>query len=192
MRKPALLLLAAAMLGLGAMGGCSVSTRESDNGKKKDVDIKTPFVSLSVREGHTDVRDTGLPAYPGARLKKNGDEDHNNANVDVSSSLIGLKVVAMRYESDDSPDKVLSFYRKEMGKYGKVVDCTGGFGLNFHGHRDKNAEVTCEGHDSGHDYKEELKVGTENNQRILAIKPRGNGSEFTLVYVKTWDGSDKM
>jgi len=191
MREPAFLLFAA-LLSLGTLCGCSVKTHENENGKKNDVDIKSPFGSLSVREGHTDVKDTGLPAYPGARLKKDEDEDRNNANVNISSPLFGVKVVAVKFESDDTPDKVLSFYRKEMGKYGKVVDCTGGFGLNFHGHRDKDAPVTCEGHDSGHEYKEELKVGTESNQRVLAIKPRGSGSEFAVVYVKTWEGSSNM
>ncbi|HET9836912.1 MAG TPA: hypothetical protein VFR84_01675 [Candidatus Angelobacter sp.] len=192
MQTKAFLTFAAAVLCLLTVNGCSVSTRENDNGKKKDVDIRTPFGSLSVREGHTDVKETGLSLYPGARPKKDDDDGHGNAKVDIASSLVGLKVVALKFESDDSPDKVLSFYRKEMGKYGKVLDCTGGFDLNFRGHRDKDAEVTCDGHDSSHGYKEELKVGTENNQRILAIKPLGNGSEFAVVYVKTWDGSDKM
>ena len=109
-----------------ALIGCSVHTRENENGKKNDVDIKTPFGSLSVREGHTDVKDTGLSLYPGARVKKDFDENNRSANVDISSSLFGVKVVALRYESDDAPEKVLAYYRKEMGKYGKVVDCTGG------------------------------------------------------------------
>lgn len=192
MRNSSFLLSAALLFGAIAFSGCSISTHENDKSKKNDVDIRTPFGSLSVREGHTDVKDTGLALYPGARVKKDSDEEHQNANVDISSSLFGVKVVAMKFESDDSPDKVLAFYRKEMGKYGKVVDCTGGFNLNFHGHHDKNAEVTCEGHDSGHEYKEELKVGTENNQRVLAIKPQGSGSEFALVYVRTWDSKDTM
>lgn len=176
---------------LVALAGCSVTTHDKGNGKKDDVDIRTPFGSLSVKEGATDVKDTGLSAYPGARLAKDGDDErHHSANVNISSSLFGLKVVALKYESDDASDKVLAFYRKEMGKYGKVVDCTGGFNMNFH-HRDKDAEVTCDDHSaSGHEYKEQLKVGTENNQRILAIKPRGNGSEFALVYVRAWGNND--
>jgi hypothetical protein len=82
-----------------------------------------------------------------------------------------------------------------MGHYGKVVDCTGGFNLNFHPREkhDKDAEVTCKsGEGSGHDYKEELKVGTESNQRIMAVKPRGDGSEFALVYVRAHDDKDTM
>jgi hypothetical protein len=178
----------AALICLSALTGCSITTH--DNGKKNDVDIRTPFGSLSVREGQTDVRATGLSLYPGARAKKDFDSEHHSANVDISSSLFGLKVVAMKFESDDAPDKVVSFYRKEMGKYGKVVDCTGGFKLDFH-HRDKDAEVTCHGDEgSGHEYNEELKVGTENNQRILAVKPTGKGSEFALVYVRAWEHKD--
>ena len=173
------------------LAGCSVTTHEKDNGEKHDVDIKTPFGSLSVREGSTDVKDTGLALYPGARPRKESGDENHSANVNISSSLFGVKVVALKFESDDSPDKVLAFYRKEMGKYGKVADCTGSFSMNFHRH-DKDAEVTCDGNESGHDYKEELKVGTENNQRILAIKPTSKGSEFALVYVRAWEHKDTM
>jgi hypothetical protein len=172
-----------------ALTGCSVTTHDKGDGKKDDVDIRTPFGSLSVKEGNNDVKDTGMTLYPGARPKKDSDDDKHSANVNISSSLFGLKVVAMKFESDDPSDKVLAFYRKDMGKYGKVLDCTGGFNMNFH-HHDKNADVTCEGDGSDHDYKEELKVGTENNQRIMAVKPRSNGSEFTLVYVRAWESKD--
>lgn len=191
MPKPVIQLALAIVLSFVAITGCSVTTHEKDNGRKDDVDIRTPFGSLSVKEGSTDIKDTGLALYPGARATKDDDDDrHHSANVNISSSLFGLKVVALKFQSDDSSDKVLAFYRKDMGKYGKVVDCTGGLSMDFH-HHDKDAEVTCDGHNGpGHEYKEELKVGTENNQRILAIKPRGNGSEFTLVYVRAWDRSD--
>ena len=190
MRNPFVYLSAATILCL-ALVGCSVTTHDKGNGKKDDVDIKTPFGSLSVKEGASDIKDTGLSPYPGARIAKDDDDEHHHsANVNISSSLFGLKVVALKYESDDPSDKVLSFYRKEMGKYGKVIDCTGGFNMNFH-HRDKDAEVTCDDHrGSEHGYKEELKVGTENNQRVVAIKPKNAGSEFTLVYVRAWGGND--
>jgi hypothetical protein len=172
------------------LAGCTVSTHDKGNGKKDDVDIRTPFGSLSVKEGSSDIKETGLSLYPGARLKVDSGDDHHSANVNISSSLFGLKVVALKYESSDPSDKVLAYYRKEMGKYGKVIDCTGGFNMNFH-HHDGNAEVTCNDRSgSDHGYKEELKVGTENNQRIMAIKPMNNGSEFTLVYVRAWEHQD--
>ncbi len=190
------MLTATAAIAAVFVTGCVVSThkdRSEQGSENKDVDIRTPFGSLSVRSA-PDVKETGLALYPGAKVKKD-DEHDGGANVNISSSLFGVKVVALKFQSDDPPDKVLSFYRKEMGRYGKVVECTGGFNLNFHPHdrRDKDAEVTCNGHDSsGHDYKQELKVGTESNQRIMAIKPSGKGSEFALVYVSAHDEKDTM
>ena len=181
----------AALFCLLLFGGCSISTHDKGDGKKDDVDIRTPFGSLSVKQGATDVKETGLTAYPGSRLRQDDDDDKHSANVNISSSLFGLKVVALKYESSDSTDKVLAFYRKDMGKYGKVLDCSGGFNMNFH-HNDKNADVTCDSSDAGdHEYKQELKVGTENNQRIVAIKPKGNGSEFAMVYVRAWGNNKK-
>jgi len=171
------------------LAGCSISHHRDDSGNgNKDVDIRTPFGSLSVHEGSNDIKETGLALYPGATVKKDlSDDHHGSANVNISSSLFGLKVVALKFESQDSSDKILGFYRKDMGKYGKVADCTGGFTMSFH-HHDQDADVDCDDHGGvGHEYKEVLKVGTENNQRIVAVKPSGNGSEFALVYVRAWD-----
>jgi len=125
-------------------------------------------------------------------LKKDFDDREGSANVNISSPFFGLKVVAVKYQSDDAPDKVLAFYRKDMAKYGKVVDCTGGFSMNFH-HHNRDAEVTCDDRGgSDRRYREELKVGTENNQRIVAIKPNGDGTEFALVYVRASDEKNTM
>jgi hypothetical protein len=67
-------------------------------------------------------------------MKQDSNDEHHSANVNISSSLFGLKVVALKYETDDPADKVLGYYRKEMGKYGKVIDCTGGFNMNWDHH----------------------------------------------------------
>jgi hypothetical protein len=178
-------------LALVGLTGCSISARhDSQGGPDKDVDIQTPLGSLSVHQGTTDPKETGLALYPGAEIKK--DMDHEgSANVNISSPFLGVKVVALKYRSNDAPEKVLAFYRKDMGKYGKVLDCTGSFNMNF-GHRDKDAPVTCEDTGSGHEYTQELKVGTQNNQRIVAIKPSGKGSEFALVFVRAWDDKSTL
>lgn len=188
LRTPQLL---ASLLALALLSGCSVHTtrEEAKSGDKveKDVDIRTPFGSLSVHKGNTSAKDAGMAEYPGARLKKDvgihADGD-SSANVNISSSLFGLKLVVLKFESNDPPEKVLDFYRKDMSRYGKVLDCTGRISMNFRRH-DNDAPVTCDSHGgSGENYKQELKVGTENNQRIVAVKPSGQGSEFALVYVR--------
>src|SRR5436309_12855237 len=88
-------------VGAVVLTGCSIHASKDERGKDKDVDIKTPFGSLSVHKGNGDAKDVGLPLYPGARLR-NSDGDDNNANVNISSSMFGLKVVAQKFESDDS------------------------------------------------------------------------------------------
>lgn len=177
-------------LGVIALSGCMVSSSKDSQGHDKDVDIKTPLGSISVHKGETDPKATGMAAYPGAQLRKDSDGD-DSANVNVSSSLFGVKVVALKFRSDDAPDKVLGFYRKDMSKFGKVLDCTGGFTFAYHRH-DQDTEVTCDNSGIHHDYDEELKVGTENNQRIVAIKHNGNGSDFALIYVRAWDDKTSM
>jgi hypothetical protein len=177
-----------AALFLSALVGCSISTtKDSASGKDKDVDIRTPFGSLSVHKG-ADGKETGLALYPGAQIKQEDDDHDGSANVSMSSSFFGLRVIAAKYQTSDSPDKVLSFYRKDMGRYGKVVECTGGFNMNFHRHDRGDAEVTCDNdRDSDRHYNQELKVGTEHNQRVVAVKPSGKGTEFAMVYVRTFD-----
>jgi hypothetical protein len=185
------------------LGGCTISTRHSDghdnadssSGKDNNVDIRTPFGSLSVHQGNLDAKDTGLSAYPGAQLqpKNSGHDGDGSANVNISSSLFGINVVALKYVTRDSPDKVLAFYRKDMGKYGKVVDCQGGFNMDFRRREKNDDEVTCEHENKRNgEYKQELKVGTESNQRIVAIKEVDDGTQFALVYVRSRNDKDTM
>jgi hypothetical protein len=35
-----------------------------------------------------------------------------------------------------------------------------------------------------------LKAGTNGNQHIVAVKPRDNGTEFSLVYVRVRGGKE--
>jgi hypothetical protein len=190
--RSGLLTLSTASLALAVLAGCSISTSKDKSGKDKDVDIRTPLGSISVHQGASDAKETGLSAYPGAQLKTDFDEHEGSANVNISSPFFGLKVVAVKYQSNDAPDKVLAFYKKDMAKYGKVLDCTGGFNMGFRRHQ-QDAEVTCnDGGGSDRRYREELKVGTQNNQRIVAIKPNGDGSEFALVYVRASDEKNTM
>lgn len=165
---------------------CSVSVKDHDNGGNDRVDIDTPVGSFHVNE-QADVRDTGLAVYPGARQKpKAKDGDSNSANVNISSSFFGVKVVAIEYESDDPPDKVLAFYQDQLKKYGAVIQCrthkhTGD--LTVEAGKNGSEAVKCEGENSGNVV--ELKVGTESNQHLVSVEPEGKGSDFSLVYVLT-------
>ncbi len=164
---------------------CSVNVKKEQNGEDKQVDIDTPVGGIHVSKG-ANVADVGLAVYPGARLKQDdSDGNDKSANVNISSFGFGLKVVALEYQSEDSPAKLVAYYKDELKKYGKVLEChTRHFELNpdVKGSDHGSHELTCEG-SSGSDI--ELKVGTKENQHIVAVKPEDHGSSFSLVYVHT-------
>jgi len=94
--------------------------------------------------------------------------------------------------SDDAPDKIIAFYDKELQKYGKTIQChgawSGGHVESSHGKDEGSKPVSC-GND-GHGDSVKLKVGTEGNQHIVAVKPASQGTRFALVYVRMHTGSD--
>jgi hypothetical protein len=172
----------AALLSLPA---CSINVAKEKDGQDKKVDIRTPLGGIHVSKEAT-ASDTGLPVYPGARLKPDiSDHDNKSANVNISGFGYSLRVIALQYESDDSPSKIVAFYDDELKKFGNVLVChTSGLDVNAHVHGlDKDSdELKCEG--SG-GINIELKVGTKENQHIVAVEPQGKGSTFSLVYVRT-------
>jgi hypothetical protein len=164
------------------LAGCSIHEQKSADNKDKKVDIKTPFGNLKVNN-QVDPKDTGLPVYPGARQVAHNDHDSDSANVNISVGDFALKVVAVKFESDDSPDKVLAFYRDKVKAYGGTfLECKG-LDINFNAGSDNDEkELTCGKHE-GHGDSTELKAGTPDRQHVVSVKPKGNGSEFALVYV---------
>lgn len=178
-------LIAVAFAGWLTVLGCSVSVKDHP-GENSKVDIQTPVGGIHVDED-ANVKDTGLLVYPGARKKVKTDNDSKSANVNISSSFFGVKVVAIEYESDDSPGKVQAFYQDQLKKFGQVIQCRtdkhGGDLTVKAGHNSSAREVRCEGDNSGNIV--ELKVGTEDNQHLVSVEPQGNGTDFALVYIQT-------
>jgi hypothetical protein len=178
--------LGSAVVAVVLLSACSVNVKKESNGQDKQVDINTPVGGIHVSKG-ADAADTGLAVYPGSRLKPedSGDSD-KSANVNISGFGYGLKVVALQYESDDAPAKVVAFYKDQLKKYGAVLECptSGHFNLKMK-YSDKSGEshtLTC---DNGSGKNVELKAGTEENQHIVAVESEGKGSSFSLVYVRT-------
>ena len=173
--------VAAALL----LPACSINVKKEQNGQDKQVDINTLVGGIHVSKG-ADVADVGLAVYPGARLKQDGsDGKDKSANVNISSFGFGLKVVALEYQSNDAPDKLVAYYKDQLKKYGRVLEChTSHLDVNpdIKGSDHGSHELTCEG-SSGNNI--ELKVGTKENQHIVAVEPDGKGSSFSLVYVRT-------
>jgi hypothetical protein len=183
----------ALVAGLCVLSGCSISTNDHQSGKNGEakVDIKSPLGDLHVSEA-PDIRDAGLSVYPGAvpAPKENSDDD-KGANVNLSLPGFSMKVVAAEFLSNDAPDKVIAYYDKELQKYGKPIQCHGGWSGGHANYDAKGGDkpVAC-GNDGGGDAVE-LKVGTEGNQHIVSVKHNSQGSRFALVYLRLHTGKDE-
>jgi hypothetical protein len=179
-----LVLVTAALLAL-ILSACSINVQKQPNGQDKKVDIRTPLGGIHVSNEAT-AADIGLPVYPGARLKPNQtDDDNKSANVNISGFGYSLRVIALQYESDAAPSKVVAFYDDQLKKFGDVLVChTKGLNVNTDtkGLDKGSHELTCEGSGGSNI---ELKVGSKENQHIVAVEPEGKGSTFSLVYVRT-------
>jgi len=176
--------IAFAVVAILLLSACSINVKKEKNGDDKQVDINTPVGGIHVSK-EVNPEDLGIAVYPGATLKEKGNGEDKSANVILSSFGFGLKVVALEYESKDSPDKVVAYYKDQLKKYGDVLVChTASMNVNagIRKHDGDSHELTCEG-SGGHNI--ELKVGTRENQHIVAVESSGSGSNFSLVYVRT-------
>ena len=166
--------------------GCTIS-KEGTGGDKK-VSIDVPGASIKVDKGDKD-NDSGMPLYPGAQQVAATGDENGRAHVNLDTPFMNLKVVKMKYTSDDAPDKVLAFYRNKLGGYGTVLECKGGEDIEVGSGRGLDSPVKCSKL-QGHTGEMNLKVGTEGNQHLVSVSPSGKGSSFTLVYVHLSKGKN--
>lgn len=165
------------------LAGCSVHVDDKDKENKK-VDIQTPLANLKVDTSAAST-DNGIPVYPGATPQPEENGNKHRANVNIGALGFGVKVVAAEYLSSDSPDKVKSFYMDKLKQWGNVLECRGTGG--DHGAKgDWNSDegdkpVSC-GDSKGDGW--ELKVGTNHNQRVVAIHSDGSGTRFGTALVQ--------
>ena len=138
-------------------------------------------LDLTVRDEAT-AADAGLPKYPGAKPYKDADQSSSGANIGFSVPGFGLKIVAMNMQSGDTPERVAAFYRRALGKYGRVLDCSDASKNKQSSHEEGDDELVCDADDPGAN-SIVYKTGTESNERIVAIKPHGSGTRFSLVHV---------
>ena len=159
------------------LAACGMDVDHDSDGRKTKVDIRTPFGDVNVRTA-VDASATGLPIYPGSRPTQTGRNEPESANVNVGNSYFGVKVVAAKFEHDDAPDPIVDYYRQAMKKYGDVLECHGN--IDFKG---RDSHPVCRERRGSREIQ--LASGTEDRHRIVVVKPRGEGSEFSAVYIET-------
>lgn len=187
-------IFAAVLLLVITLAAQHAAAQNNDDGKDKSLDVRSSAGDVHLGND-ANLREIGLPPYPGARARKH-DDNRSNANLSLFTSAFGVKLLIANYDSDDSTSKIISFYRDKLKKYGKVLECRTNEhagdvdinGLQFHDEdsqdrSSKSKELKCDGDNKGNSV--ELKAGTEDDQHVVAIQPaeNGMGSTFALIYV---------
>jgi hypothetical protein len=87
--------------------------------------------SLHVQErGATDPKALGVPAYPGARLSER-DAKLVDLDFDFGENHKQFGIRSADFVTDDSVEKVLEFYRKELPHWIVATKRRGGFEMKY-------------------------------------------------------------
>jgi len=167
-------------LGIAAMVLPAAAQDKQDQNKDQKHSNKSVGFILS---GDATAQDVGVPFYPGAQRRKDTADESSALQMGLWGGNSGFKLVLLKLDSDDSPEKVATFYRKALAKYGKVLDC-----------KRSDTKTEKDGDSSSHEIKCQddqpvtggftLKAGTKEKQHIVGIEPRGSHSTISLVYLE--------
>lgn len=171
-------------LSLLTSAGCHINTQQNQKGSD-NVDIGTPFGSVHVKTDDSATgAQTGLTPYPGATLVKKDKDDNGAADISMNFGEFKLGVHAVDLRTADPEDKVVAFYKNDLGRYGAVLTCRG---KNAVGTPVRTGDgLTCgtaEHHgttfsDGSH---LELRAGSERHQHIVGIHTEDGATRIGLV-----------
>jgi hypothetical protein len=179
--------LAGLLCGAMTLAGSAVAQDKNKDKDKDGINVtvqgKDTDAGLVISEQAT-AKEAGLPLYPGARPHKDEKDDSSGAKLGLWGSSFGFKLVALKMESNDSQEKVATFYQKALAKYGTVLNCSDS--SKTQADKDKNEsskKLTC-----GDDHPDPggmlFKVGSKEKQRIVSVTPNGSGCIFHIVYLE--------
>jgi len=158
------------------------SLHAQDDQSKKPTDVNAG-IKIS---GEATAKDVGLPMYPGAKPQRDAKDDSSAANLGLWGGAFAFKLVVLKLETADAPDKVAAFYRKALAKYGPVLDCSNPPASKPQ-ENDKSGKLTCD-EDKPDAGGQLFKSGSKEKQHIVAVKPSAPGTSFQLLYLEARGG----
>ncbi len=167
-------LIAAGLLALFGLASCS--KHEEKSASETKVEVRTPVGDVETKSRNTDVDMSaiGLPVFPGAR--RLGDDRSSEAEAKIKAPFLGLKIVAVKFASDEAADKVIDFYRERLKQFGPVEADQG---KSKHGGAVNIGAFNWDSSGS----ESALTAGKEGKQHVVVVKPAQKGCEFLLMYI---------
>jgi hypothetical protein len=150
------------------------------------------------------AEETGLPLYPGAIVERSerdarGKEELNDGvNFDLWFGGYGLKLVVAKLKTDDSAEKVSTFYRNALIKYGEILDCSDASRepkrrSEKRKSSEKSSKLTCDDFEISKTDRRDgefYKSGVKQKQYGVAIQAKGDGATFQLLHFEKRGGDD--
>ena len=178
--------------------GCSINVDKGANGEDKKVKIDTPLGNIHVNADKPSGT-LGIALYPGAIAQPDHDGD-KDADVQLGFGEWKMRVQVAHFNTSDDRDKVLTYYRKSLSRYGDVIECRDDQPV---GSPAKTAEgLTCSENDKDRHMKVDtgdhgltLRAGSRRHQHIVAFDKDDADSasgptKFTLIALdlpaETW------
>jgi hypothetical protein len=161
-------ILALAVTVMSGVAACSLDLRERG-------DSRQPLGTIVASVGSSHAAG-GMVIYPRARRVETVQTDPTN--VSFTGSFAETRVIPETFESDDAPPMVLRFYRAAMRAHTDVIECRGTISIRRSRRTERPVCIERPSSPVVH-----LAAGTRSHYRLVAVKPRGTATEFTLVLV---------
>jgi hypothetical protein len=149
---------------------------KSNSTEPHKIVVETDTGRYGVGVEKLDPKQLGVAIYPGAKVAEGKDNETNSANLFLDWGKDSTHLYVQKYVTSDSAEKVVSFYRKQLSRYGLVVECRNGKPVNANA-----ANAKCDSRDDDKDI--ELKVGPDTKQHVVGVTPTASGTEFGIVYL---------
>jgi hypothetical protein len=150
----------------------------------KSVIITNSGETLKIATSQPSVKEMGFSPYPGAQPKSEGKGEGAGVNLNMTTSAGPTKVQVMKFQTADGPEKVTAFYKKDLARYGNVLECRGTksvtFEVNDPAHKN---ELKCD-HEGSDPAATVIKAGRENSEHLVVVRKNDQGTEFTLIHTE--------
>ncbi len=168
--------------------------------------IHMPMGGLEVHTNSLSPANLGLSAYPGAILTHLPHNSDNSADVDMRFAGWRLRVQVLNYQSSDSRNTIVAFYKQALARYGDVVTCQNNKAIgepsktkdgltcnndyNYNINLDANSRASKDAlknmAEASNTASLELRAGSPNNQYLVVFDPSlpKTVTTFVLMHVQ--------
>ncbi|MBL8515400.1 MAG: hypothetical protein JNM76_00410 [Betaproteobacteria bacterium] len=144
-----------------------------------------------VLENEASAKSVGLPIMPGAVRRKDDGDEGSGLTFAAWGGLFGFKIAALQLMTNESAEKTAAYYRKALGEYGEIIDCS----VDAPNPGPKKAPRDKSGNKTSLDCNDDrgkkgeyvFKAGKPNNFRLVNVQPKRGQTHINLVRILATD-----